>query len=634
MSTQLLCVGPERPSYLFGRWKRHVIRWIAVLLLLSSMFFLLCFAAVYLLVPADQARVVGVWAPLLNAGVSFVLAGLHLCGILSACCGGGGAHASIAPETPDASVEGRGCTACVRRMYTTHFSRFGTFGLLGPQYEAKLMLKQVVQIPAQLYQAYRMSWLLTDATASLAYALVLVCNCIALPLLLASGNPFTRRWVAAFLDAILTFLLSSGIPLILNFRAIATYYFAKDASILDNHAWLNATILLARFVVVSSPLDFVTKVVPFFTCYLSLRSMTHAGRVRLTPAGRQKLLLNKVLSRRWRYLYSFVSVGTGIGLLGIAAAAVQARHCPHGCLLQTYPWLATECTCVMLRVNCATTPLVTDLETYLAPMLPDLFDLEVEQCDLPSALSARALSRMRNLYSITLQRTNTVRWDVSPDALPRTLFAIFLCHLYLPAVPMVLQRLSGNVHYVFLRNVSLYANASLPAAFTTLVMLEVSNASLVQMPLVLAPQMTYLNFQNNAILDLPTNLPAVGFINFVNNSIAQIPLSLAESIGPYQTLHLEGNPIASLPPEFNVDVLRTGRLVLRETPLCDRLGARRDATGLSPLERQIFEARDAICPPQCSVGCYESLLGNTNCNMECLTPSCNNDDGDCDRFIL
>ncbi|KDO16065.1 hypothetical protein SPRG_18399, partial [Saprolegnia parasitica CBS 223.65] len=87
----------------------------------------------------------------------------------------------------------------------------------------------------------------------------------------------------------------------------------------------------------------------------------------------------------------------------------------------------------MLRVNCMTTPLSTDLETYLEPMLPDLFDLEVEQCDLPHAVSAPTMARMINLYSITLQRTNTVRWDISPDALPASLFAIFLCHLYLPS---------------------------------------------------------------------------------------------------------------------------------------------------------------------------------------------------------
>ncbi|KDO16066.1 hypothetical protein SPRG_18402 [Saprolegnia parasitica CBS 223.65] len=283
MATPLLRVGPEVASYLFGRCERHVIRCIAVLLLLSSMFFLLCFAAVYLLAPADQARVIGVWAPLLNAGVSIFLASLYLYGILSACCGRCGA--SVSPETfhgDAASIPGSGCVARMRRFYIKHFGRFGTFGLLGPHCEAKLMLKQIVQIPAQLYQAYRMSCLLTDATASLAYALVLVGNCIAVPLLLASSNPFRRRWGAAFLAGILNFLLSSGIPLILNFRAIATYYFAQDAGILDDHAWLNATILLGRFIVVSSPLDFVTKVVPFLTCYLSLRSMTNAVDVRLT----------------------------------------------------------------------------------------------------------------------------------------------------------------------------------------------------------------------------------------------------------------------------------------------------------------------------------------------------------------
>ncbi|KDO16828.1 hypothetical protein SPRG_17690 [Saprolegnia parasitica CBS 223.65] len=244
------------------------------------------------------------------------------------------------------------------------------------------------------------------------------------------------------------------------------------------------------------------------------------------------------------------------------------------------------------------------------------------------------MARMINLYSITLQRTNTVRWDISPDALPASLFAIFLCHLYLPSVPTVLQRFSGNVQYVFLRNVSLYANASLPAAFQSLVMLEVSNASLDRMPLLLAPQMTNVNFQNNVIVDLPTNIPAVGLLNLVNNSIAHVPASIVDLVGPYQTLHLEGNPITSLPIELDVTWLFTGRLVIRHTPLCDRLWARPDAIGLAPLERAIFEARDTICRPQCNVGCYDSLIGNTNCNIECMTPSCNWDDGDCDRFVF
>ncbi|OQR84310.1 hypothetical protein ACHHYP_13570 [Achlya hypogyna] len=603
-------------AYLFGWWQRVGIRAVAVLLLLASMFYLLSFALVYLFISPDHARVLRLWAPKLNAVVHFGLAALHLVGIVRA-VRPVFSKTSAAVVPFDSKLPRLSCWSRVWAVYDKYFSRYGLYGLLGPLYEVKTMAKQTVQIPAQLYQAYHISWLLTDSTASLLYTIVLAANCVVIPSIMAHRSRFVRRWGAAFLDMIFNFLLSCGLPIGFVLRAFAAYYVAGDIDIVTDHAWLNQTVLLGRFIMVSSPLDLVIKIVPFVTCFLSLSSMAQAVHVKLT------------YTTRWFLPHPVLVV------LGVTAQS--PGKCPPGCLLQTYPWLATNCTCIMLRINCLRPeqPPAAALDAYLTTHVQHVFDLEIDQCDLPNALSATTMRELTNLYSLTLQRTNTVGWDIAPEDLPPSLVTVFLCHVHLPRVPAALATV-GSLQYIFLRNVSLYADASLPPSFAKLSMLDLTNASQRSVPsCMLQPLMTNINLHCNNITELPAGFAAlsrVTYFNMVNNSISSVPATVANALESHQVMHLEGNPIDALPETIDFAVLATGRLVVRDTPLCARLHRTADAVALPALERQLWAMRAEVCRPECNVGCHESLIGNSDCNIECFTPACDWDGSDCAAF--
>ncbi|OQS00082.1 hypothetical protein THRCLA_06251 [Thraustotheca clavata] len=637
--------------YLFGRRERKLIRIVSIILLTTSMLYLLCFSAIYLIVPPDQGKVLWIWKPKLCSLTCFFLGLLHLYGTtMELFCTL--RYQRIRPSL----LKPLSRLQWIQYFYYKYFSRYGPYGILGRRYEVKIMVKQTLQIPLQIYLGYRVSLLLTDSKMTCFYTMVLALNCLVIPALMFLPNTFARRWGLSFLDTILTFLLSSGIPMLLIFRAMVTLYFAGNTQFLDDHVWLNQSILLGRFVVFSGPFDYVAKVIPFFTCYLSIRSMTIAAHIQLEPSHNSELLQitrskvsfetenSKSHSKLYRQIFTFVSTCTSFALIYLAYTTIMARDCPQGCILQTYTWFYPQCDCIMFRINCLRTPLPNNytMDEFIQQFLQNVFDIDLVQCDLPNALTKATMQSMQNLYSFTLQRTNTVKWDISPSDFPPSMFSIFLYHLYLPQIPQALSSIEGNLQYLFLRNVSLYLNNTIPATYNRLAMLDLTNASLNTVPvLVIEQYMNNLKFTNNNITELPSQLassPWIDFLHFINNSITTIPPTFANALQSNQKVYMEGNPINYLSNDINFQILESTRLSIRQTPLCDRLWkvvhTGIGSNNLTALEEKIISKIDIICKPECAIGCFESLRKNTRCDIECYTPACNFDDGDCDFIDL
>ncbi|OQR97526.1 hypothetical protein ACHHYP_10730 [Achlya hypogyna] len=609
-------------------------------------------------VPAYHAKVLFIWSRSACASACFILAALHFLGITFV----------LARPRPSARIAPGPSVNDVNPMQaqTPSWSLYGFFGLYGPYYELRLVLKQSVQIPLQAYRAYELSRLLTNQWYSLLFGLVLAGNCIALPLCLSVRRRHTRRWSGAIVDALFGFCMSIGLPLATVLGAIIDMYFRTDRrQLLSDRIWLNSSILLARFLVIDSAEDALILLVLQCTFWLSLYTLSAGIRVerghekrrstvsfrsshnttstrssqsrfslpsslvlQLLPEAQRQLAAIRHTSF-WRPL-ALVSYAIAGIVLSVVAASFVRETCHPGCHLQSYPWFTSHCSCIMYTLDCKALG-VTDVDEFIALHLTNVFDLTLARCPLPEGLNASTLARLTSIYSLQMSETQTARWDLSPDALPRSLFALYLQSVPLTAIPTILHDLPPNLLYLFLRGVSLSDNKTLPA-WSGLTILEITGAGLTEIPAeVLRQPLTHLSWDDNALTELPTALlvsSTLHSVSCINNAITTVPLFAWPA--SLQQLLLNGNPLSELPATLPFQWINKAKIVIRDTPYCNNLLVSTPADNWTSLDHLIHANVGSICSNDCGVGCTIDRVGDGNCDLQCNVSKCYFDSGDCD----
>jgi hypothetical protein len=199
--------------------------------------------------------------------------------------------------------------------YHLYFGLNGVFGLLGPLFEYKLVVKQVIQIPMQMYQAYSIAAMVPDAVFSTVYTLTLAGNCmLCAPLLLMNNSSsrqtnncrhrantniendetskkdaqekqddshqrqsyfFRRRWATKCIDTVFDFMLSVGFLVLKLIRTVWALYFLGD----QNEKASIGTFMLGKFAVISSPVDGFCTFFLILSTYLSCRTLYHGSQI-------------------------------------------------------------------------------------------------------------------------------------------------------------------------------------------------------------------------------------------------------------------------------------------------------------------------------------------------------------------
>ncbi|KDO17064.1 hypothetical protein SPRG_17513 [Saprolegnia parasitica CBS 223.65] len=633
----------DPPEYLFSSFQRASVLLCVALLHALSVFYLMAMLIVYWMLPPSEMRIFNIYSRQLSFGVSMALGLLHLHGI--------GLVLVPHEHRDERRHERSGCCIWHHRWYRLAFGRYGPFGLYGPLYSVRLACKLVLQLPMQIYRAYQMSRLLTTPTLAFACTFVLGLRCSILPALLRLPSAHARRWTPAVFEAMIDFTLSTGIPLCLIYPALHDYYLAGNKDMAQNHIWLNRSILLGRFVAMTSLLDVFASSFFFVTSYFSLVALNHGIRVSKGHYVQHRKSLEhgleisaRIETQTWlvqrsNKVFWLVALSASAVLIGVASTSLYRAPCPSGCKLQTYPWFALECTCIMFTLNCKQHD-VGDVDAFVAANLTHVFDLSILQCHLPHGLSATTMRSLENVYALALDATATVSWDVPRDAMPSSLFAVYLYNMAMPSLPTAIADAWPNLQYLFLRNLGFGQNKSV-GHWPQLSQLFLVGLNLTDAPLeALAPTLTEVVLDNNALRELPLalfSLPQLTILSLINNSISELPFTALPPT--LRHVYLGGNPIQHVPANLSLELFLSARLDLRDTPFCNRLltydAARHAAWALSPIERDIVAmGAEDLCGRACNVGCHPYQIGNGQCNLPCFTPACAFDEGDCVDYVF
>ncbi|CAK4713620.1 unnamed protein product [Aphanomyces euteiches] len=129
-----------------------------------------------------------------------------------------------------------------------------------------------------IYQAYNMSFYLVDTRVSFVFAFVLSLFCLLSPWLVLSKNPFLRRSLLLLVDSYFGFFLSTGFPFLLLLVYTIRIVFL-DRNLQNDLPTVKKTLLFHKYIVTSSPMDLVTKIIIQLSSYTSVRRLFVTMRI-------------------------------------------------------------------------------------------------------------------------------------------------------------------------------------------------------------------------------------------------------------------------------------------------------------------------------------------------------------------
>ena len=255
--------------------------------------------------------------------------------------------------------------------------------------------------------------------------------------------------------------------------------------------------------------------------------------------------------------------------------------------------------------------------------------------------------------------------------IPSDIKALRLHHCPIDDLPEALVENFGELHLLELYNTSFSkCHTQIKEAFPKMLALSIVHSPMTIVPpnLLRLPLTTSeLQISHTQITDLtPKKLSHLElkrlFLNY--NQFQYIPKRL-ETLADVELLSLAGNPFEeidlrllpktveylllpslsmdSIPPVLaNPTYRRITHLYLNNnsiqsvvwddmlTLLYEKNIFQLDGCPICNKDKISKEKYDIVCQPTCAIGCIDSVfVGNSHCNIECNTPACNYDGGDC-----
>ncbi|KAH9122253.1 hypothetical protein LEN26_008806 [Aphanomyces euteiches] len=495
----------------------------------------------------------------------------------------------------------------------------------------QLPLFHFIDVACQSYQAYRMSFYLVDHAAAFSFAAVTSLSCLVIPWFLFASHRFVRKSLVFFLASLISFVLATGFPLGLFIARVIQYLFI-EAKLAQDATFATTLILLGRYLLVTSPMDFLTKValqLSSFVAVYRLANLSRRGHARIvsTPSSKAHLCHSFELqftNNRRLILYLVANLVWGICILGCAGSAMWNRQvCPSHCVLTIAPLLDHSCRCIYVDVNCANMPAAINstMENLLNPdrIGTSLFILIVSRCPLRRGIPLRLLASFPQLYSISIFFSNMTQWP-RDDAfnLPDTLFVISIRYSNLTQVPDIVcgDRVPRNLMTLRLEGTSAlsYIPPSCINTWTKVSTLTLASLNLSAVPdgVVDLPALTTLELRGNNISKFLVpdegSLNGLKVLDLSATALQDAPWALASTT---TLMELSSNPIASV-PAFVAPLIAARRIVLDDTPYC--------ATTANSA---------SSCSSKCSRLCLSSSLGDNRCDWGCYNAQCQYDFDDC-----
>ncbi|KAG1696777.1 hypothetical protein DVH05_017998 [Phytophthora capsici] len=475
-----------------------------------------------------------------------------------------------------------------RRMWTSLFSSNGLFGVESEHFLTVFVLRELLELSTQTYQAYQFSRFLPRVWLNTLLVVLLLANCwstLAVQLFLGS-KPALERVVALSTDAAICIAISVIVPCLLiapyaNAMDTANSSF-KDPDQLYDPVFVTRLVLEFQLTFASSLTDFGAKIFPHIALYMSLvtigslltRSSTSSASVavskpprrwvddssitsqslrsspqnsarsegNLPKADTKPSTLTKVESWRLQRSKHGVNAHKAVkAILGLWGALIVVLHlhaaieshltAVKDCRAFTRPWFTSSLSCVSLVINCHSRGIKSPDDALFASIDEKaLATLTFAHC--PRLHMPPAIQRFSNLMVFHIYNSTVVEWGTNSNSITATAHP----RLFFTAI----------------------SRTKFPSGFPA-GLLEPLPASLLSV-------MFCVTDLKSIPVDLPSRWHPMAVVAFEYGEFTDIPASLL-SLQVY-TLSLKGNRIETIPQLSDMaSTLTIPELSLTENPL-------------------------------------------------------------------
>ncbi|RHY23566.1 hypothetical protein DYB32_009137, partial [Aphanomyces invadans] len=140
---------------------------------------------------------------------------------------------------------------------------------------AQLIIFHSIDVVCQSYQAYRMSYYLVDRRYAITFAMVVSAYCLITPWFLFAKHAVARRSLVLLLNNCLGLVLNSIFPIFL-FLIQALKLVILDRKFQNDDKFVTVSLLVGRYLMVTSPTDLISKIVMQCLSCLSIRRLVQS----------------------------------------------------------------------------------------------------------------------------------------------------------------------------------------------------------------------------------------------------------------------------------------------------------------------------------------------------------------------
>ncbi|KAF0720132.1 Aste57867_544 [Aphanomyces stellatus] len=615
-----------------------------------------------------EAKSISLYHQNISGGVYIAVAFLHATPLLATCC----CCCCHRPTKPRVSALANGPTDWMASfpLPPQPFAGRGTSWATFPPH-ASLLAGRVIRMICQTWAAFDMARRFTDTRTSFAYSMIVVFSCLLTSWTLLLKCTPHQAALLNFLQSVLAFFVSSGVPLLAIVVPIVTYFFSGTAqNEPHDYVWLGRTVSSTRIIVVTQPHQLVLNVTLSALNFVALRHVAaqlqsnHPSSVAPQPlvssnapqppmattpprwasvpaaqatrhdstqtrvlktvnailtTGIQQLRVDHEHKRFLRFVFA-VDFIWSLTIFGLSTSAHAFRSpCPAHCILESAPWFTNTCNCIYARVDCNATS-QDPASALTADLLgPNLLILHTRQCHLPHGLAASVFAPFQSLYAFDLEFTAMEDWDMPSSDLPASLLIVQIRYSQLKFVPLVLHNASSSWSTLYLTGAPI---GDIPPwildnwANLGSLWLSETNMTFIPPTILHMPYLETLAVDGNNLSSIPPELASRLYLRNLyldRNNIATFPTALVLA-NPSVRLSLNHNPIQDIPSSVWP---RLGPLVdVASTPFCS-------------ISTSAHQLGASVCALDCATTCSRSHRGNYLCDLSCNTTECGYDGGDC-----
>ncbi|CAK4660626.1 unnamed protein product [Aphanomyces euteiches] len=484
------------------------------------------------------------------------------------------------------------------RIYTTIVQAIST--------QTFILTFNALELACQSYEAFELASKLVDSYLVTVYVLLVVLHACLTPLFLvvkrSTINLILLTWTSS--------LISFGLSCLIHFFGLIyplLYYMFVDVNLDTSPTWLTHYILYVRYNFITSPTDFIAKVVVQMGSLASLWRLVDNVELAMTLQKLQRHSSTFIktapptpTSRRALKLYNILSLAWGVILFVSLFHAMWFRtECPATCVKSVTPLWSTHCQCMFVHVNCHLLG-HQDVERELeaSQLSSNVFAIMVSRCDLRDGIPNATLHQFQKVYFIGIHFTNMSAWD---GRFPASINIVRLSYSQLETLPSILMDVPPSLLVLALSSHP-FQSFEIPRAWhfvNDLRLVNLTNVVFYPDTLV-AFNFVYLDLIFDNLTAVPRGIDTMTNLEYLDlsyNKLTELPSSLlSRSI----SIKMFGNPF--VPP--------------------------------STLDPSILAAYAQLQSPlnECSPGCLPYFVGDHVCQLACFTPPCGYDMDDCDDF--